>query len=96
MTCRRIALCLAVAMTNAAAGLPNELSNPGFEQTAADRLAAWTPHGRGYAWDATEVQSGEFAVCCETAADQDGIGIAQVIRYDHRWSWSSTRKASTV
>jgi hypothetical protein len=37
MTCRRIALCLAVAMTNAAAGLPNELSNPGFEQTAADR-----------------------------------------------------------
>ena len=82
MACRWILLGLAVALTNASAGLTNELANPGLEQTAADRLTAWTPYGRGYALEATEVQSGKFAVCCETAGDQDGMGIAQVIRYD--------------
>ena len=82
MTCRWIFLGLAVALTNVSAGLTNELANPGFEQTAADRLTAWTPYGRGYALDATEVQSGKLAVRCETTGDQDGMGIAQVIRYD--------------
>jgi hypothetical protein len=31
--------------------------------------------------DATEVQSGKLAVRCETAGDQDGMGISQVVRY---------------
>ena len=47
MTCRRILLGLAVALTNVSAGLTNELANPGLEQTIADRLATWTPYGRG-------------------------------------------------
>ena len=59
--------------------LTNELADPGLEKTVADRLAAWTPYGRGYALDATEVQSGRLAVRCETRGDQDGMGIAQVI-----------------
>ena len=82
MTCRQILLGFAVALTSVSVGLPNELTNPGFEETAADRLTTWTPYGRGYALEATEVQSGKFVVCCETESDQDGMGIAQVIRYD--------------
>ena len=82
MKCHRMFPGIALVLAIESVALPNELTNPGFEQTAADRLTAWTPYGRGYALDATEVQSGKFAVCCETAGDQDGMGIAQVIRYD--------------
>lgn len=96
MTCRQILLGLTVAMTCVSVGLTNELTNPGFEETTADRLTTWTPYGRGYALEATEVQSGQRAVCCATESDQDGTGIAQVIRYDEpdrankrRFSWIS-------
>ncbi|MHB0958719.1 MAG: glycoside hydrolase domain-containing protein [Pirellulaceae bacterium] len=82
MTWRRILLGLAVTLISVSVCLPNELNNPGFEETSADRATAWTPYGRGYALEATEVQSGQSAVCCETTGDQDGMGIAQVIRYD--------------
>ena len=82
MTCCQIIFCLAVALINASPALSNELADSGFEQAAADRLTAWTPYGRGYALDAREVQSGKLAVRCETTGDQDGMGIAQVIRYD--------------
>jgi hypothetical protein len=73
---------IAFALAIQTVALTNELADPGLEQTVADRLAAWTPYGRGYALDATEFQSGKLAVRCETANDQDGMGIAQVIRYD--------------
>ena len=82
MTCRWIFFGLAVALTNVSPAPSNELADPRFEQTAADRLTAWTPYGRGYALDSTEVQSGKLAVRCETTGHQDGMGIAQVIRYD--------------
>jgi hypothetical protein len=60
----------------------NELTNPGLENPAAERLAGWTPYGRGYALDATAAHSGKFSVQCEVNSSQDGAGIVQVIRYD--------------
>ena len=82
MKCHRMFPGIALVLAIESVALTNELADPGFEQTAADRLTAWTPYGRGYALDSTEVQSGKLAVRCETTGHQDGMGIAQVIRYD--------------
>ena len=80
--CLQTVLGVAMVLAIQSVALTNELADPGLEKTVADRLAAWTPYGRGYALDATEVQSGRLAVRCETRGDQDGMGIAQVIHYD--------------
>jgi len=82
MNLHRILLGIVLALTSESVALTNELANPEFEQTAAGRLVDWTPHGRGYALDAAEVHAGKFAIRCETANEQEGTGIAQVIRYE--------------
>ena len=82
MMCLRTVLAIAIVLAVQSVALTNELADPGLEKIVADRLAAWTPYGRGYALDATEVHSGRLAVRCETRGDQDGMGIAQVIHYD--------------
>jgi hypothetical protein len=64
------------------ATLANELADPGFENVSQDRLAAWSPYGRGYALDGAEKQSGRFSVRCDATGEQDGMGIVQTIHYD--------------
>ncbi len=82
MTHHRFLVALAVVLASASSSVANELRNPGFEEVVADRLVGWAPYGRGYALDGKEVQSGQYAVCCETTDDQDGMGITQIIRYE--------------
>ena len=47
MSCRQLFLGIALLLVIESVAVTNELANPGLEQTVADRLAAWTPHGRG-------------------------------------------------
>ena len=82
MKCLRMFLGIAFSLVIGSVAPANELADPELEQAVADRLGAWASYGRGYVLDATEVQSGRLAVRCESKGPEDGMGIAQVIRYD--------------
>jgi hypothetical protein len=73
---------IAAQLAISAAVLGNELSNPGFEQSAAGKLAGWTSPGQGYALDRQTVHEGHQSLCCEAADRDHAYGAAQVIRYD--------------
>ena len=59
----------------------NELSNPGFEEAAAGKLAGWTVQGDGYAIDRQVVHDGRQSLRCEAADSEHTYGTAQVIHY---------------
>ena len=47
MSCRQLFLGIVLFLAIESVALTNELANPGLEQIIADRLATWTPYGRG-------------------------------------------------
>ena len=47
MMCLRTVPVIAIVLALQSVALANELADPELEITVADRLAAWTPYGRG-------------------------------------------------
>jgi hypothetical protein len=66
-----------------AAACGNELANPGFEQSAAGKLAGWVSQGDGYAIDRQARHDGRQSMRCEAADGEHTYGTSQIIRYAH-------------
>jgi hypothetical protein len=60
----------------------NELSNSGFEETAADKLAAWNPLGAKHAIDRETIHAGRQSLRLEPTDPTRTCGVAQIVRYE--------------
>jgi hypothetical protein len=75
------ALVLLTCLASVAVG--NELANPGFESGQGGIPDGWRRYAGQPTWDTTQSHAGEGSAKLVSGGLQDGMGLVQVIEYEH-------------